>query len=250
MTTTESRPPRFRGRRRRSVPRLPRIVLAAVAAILVVVAAVALLGRGHTSPSPAAAPSATASVAPPAAGDNVINADGEVVTDSPVKAGTTSKGTTTTKTGTTVALPAELGDRPLLTDPDYVGIGAGLDIKLDGVPAGAATVGGVYGNPTEGDVVLVAAAATDLATPAATLTTAFINAAVGGLPLTGVADVAPGSLGGAAKCGKAEAGGANLVMCGWADASSTGRIIWYFTSLKTAQAEFTKLRAQIEKPSN
>ncbi len=207
-----------------------------------------LLGRGNAT-SPSAAPPATPSVAPPAAGDNVINADGRVTKDSPVKAGTTSKGAAT-KTGTTVALPAKLGDRPLLTDPDYVGLGAGLDIKLDGVPAGAATVGGVYGEPTAGDVVLVAAAATDLATPAATLNTAFINAAVGGLPLTGVADVAPGTLGGSAKCGKAEAGGANLVMCGWADASSTGRIIWYFTSLKTAQAEFPKLRAQIEKQSN
>ncbi len=242
MTPPPARPSHHRGRRR-ALPRPPRTYVIVLAAILVLglgAGAALLLVRGSTStPSPAPAPSASASADAAAAGSAATGAN------KPAKTGAETTGKPT-KTGITVRLPDQLGGRAQLTDPDYVGVAAGLDITLQGVPADAGTVGGIYGSPAKGDIVLVAAASADLADPAGTLNTAFIDAAVGGLPLTGVTTVAAGPLGGAAKCGKAEAGGANLVMCGWADASSTGRIIWYFTSVATAQAEFAELRAEIE----
>jgi hypothetical protein len=42
----------------------------------------------------------------------------------------------------------------------------------------------------------------------------------------------------------------DMAICGWADDGSVGWIMYFFTSVKAAKAEFPKLRAQIEKKSS
>jgi hypothetical protein len=69
------------------------------------------------------------------------------------------------------------------------------------------------------------------------------------LKVNGTTSADPGSLGGVAKCGKADDKSIDMAMCGWADDGSVGWIMFFFTSVKSAKAEFPKLRAQIEKKS-
>ncbi|MEV4637065.1 hypothetical protein AB0J80_06900 [Actinoplanes sp. NPDC049548] len=150
----------------------------------------------------------------------------------------------------TVVEPARLGGRPKLTDPQFAGAAAQLEEGLQKVPGATQTVGGLYGTPADQDIVIVAAAAADVADPKRELDGTFLGAGVGGLKITDITSTAPGSLGGVAKCGKGEAGGAPLVMCGWADEGSVGWMIWYYESMSDAKAEFPKLRGQVEKKSN
>ncbi|WP_213001683.1 hypothetical protein [Winogradskya consettensis] len=147
----------------------------------------------------------------------------------------------------TVTEPKTLGGRPKLTDPQFAGAADQLEQGLKEVPDATDTVGALYGTPTKQDIVIVAAAAAPIADPEKELDNTFLGAGIGGLKLTGIVDASPGALGGSAKCGKGDAGGADLIMCGWADDGSIGWVIWYFKSMSSAKAEFPKLRAQVEK---
>ncbi|WP_199511023.1 hypothetical protein [Nucisporomicrobium flavum] len=150
----------------------------------------------------------------------------------------------------TVVEPAKLGGRPKLTDPQFAGAARQLEEGLKKVPNATATVGALYGTPSKQNIVIVAAAAAEVTNPTRELDGTFLGAGVGGLKLTGISRTYPGALGGAAKCGRGEAGGAPLIMCGWADEGSVGWVIWYYKSMSSAKAEFPALRAQVEKKSN
>ncbi|AGL20187.1 hypothetical protein L083_6677 [Actinoplanes sp. N902-109] len=149
----------------------------------------------------------------------------------------------------TVVEPKTLGGRPKLTDPQFAGAADELEQGLKEVPDATETVGALYGDVSKQDIVIVAAAAAKVDDPEKELDNTFLGAGIGGLKLTGITSASPGSLGGAAKCGKGAAGGADLIMCGWADKGSIGWVIWYFKSMSSAKAEFPKLRAQVEKKS-
>ena len=150
----------------------------------------------------------------------------------------------------TVVEPKTLGGRPKLTDPQFAGAVEELQEGLKEVPDATETVGALYGSPAKQSIVIVAAAAAEISNPKRELDGTFLGAGVGGLKLSGITSISPGPLGGAAKCGRGEAGGAPLIMCGWADEGSVGWVIWYFKSMSSAKAEFPQLRAQVEKKSN
>ena len=150
----------------------------------------------------------------------------------------------------TVVEPKTLGGRPKLTDPQFASAAEQLEAGLAGVPNATKTIGELYGTPEERDIVIVAAAAAPIDDPERELDGTFVGAGVGGLALTGITSANPGALGGAAKCGKGSASGTPLIMCAWADEGSAGWVIWYYTSMTKAKAEFPKLRAQVEKKSN
>jgi hypothetical protein len=150
----------------------------------------------------------------------------------------------------TVVEPKTLGGRPKLTDAQFAGAAEELEQGLAAVPDATETVGALYGTPEKQDIVIVAAAAAPIEDPKRELDATFLGAGVGGLKLTGITNADAGALGGVAKCGKGDAGGAPLIMCGWADEGSVGWVIWYFKSMSKAKAEFSKLRAQVEKKSN
>lgn len=150
----------------------------------------------------------------------------------------------------TVVEPKTLGGRPKLTDPQFAGAAEELQQGLQQVPDATETVGALYGSPAKQNIVIVAAAAAEIDNPKRELDGTFLGAGVGGLKLSGITSISPGPLGGAAKCGRGEAGGAPLIMCGWADEGSVGWVIWYFKSMSSAKAEFPALRSQVEKKSN
>ncbi|GGQ56978.1 hypothetical protein [Couchioplanes azureus] len=150
----------------------------------------------------------------------------------------------------TVVEPKTLGGRPRVTDPQFAGAVDELKEELEDMPRATETVGALYGTPAERDLVIVAAVASEVEDPQRELNATFLGAGVSGLKLTGLTTPSAGSLGGVAKCGKGEAGGAPVVVCGWADEGSVGLLIWYYKSMNSAKAEFPKLRAQVEKVAN
>ncbi len=150
----------------------------------------------------------------------------------------------------TIAEPKTLGGRPKVTDPAFAATADQLEKNLALLPGASQTVGAVYGTPSKQDLVLVVAAKSFVADPKAELEKAFTGSNVDSLKLTSIAAIPAGPLGGVAKCAKGSGGGSPLSMCAWADEGSSGWVIWYFTSLSKAKAEFVKLRGQIEKKSN
>jgi hypothetical protein len=146
--------------------------------------------------------------------------------------------------------PKTLGGRPKMTDRKLADQVEELKQSLSKAPGGSQAIGAVYGTPAKQDLVMVLAARVFVIDPKKELDKALTGSIVGDLKLTGLTSIPAGPLGGVAKCAKGKAGGAPLSMCVWADEGSAGRVIWYFTSLSKAKAEFVKLRSQIEKKSN
>jgi hypothetical protein len=161
----------------------------------------------------------------------------------------TTESTRSTTSNITVTEPKTLGGRPKLTDAQFSTLADQLESSLADVPNATATVGALYGTPAKRDIVVVAGAAAPIEDPQRELDSTFLGAGIGGLKVNGITSADPGSLGGVAKCGKADDKSLDMAMCGWADDGSVGWIMFFFTSVKSAKAEFPKLRAQIEKKS-
>ena len=147
----------------------------------------------------------------------------------------------------TVVEPSKLGGRPKLTDRQFADLADTIESDLAKEPGSGNTVSALYGDPSEENVVIMAAAEAEVDSPAAALTGTFAGAGLSGFKVTGIQSIDPGPLGGVAKCGKAKESDIDIVMCGWADEGSIGWVMWYFESVGAARAEFAKLRGQIEK---
>jgi hypothetical protein len=168
----------------------------------------------------------------------------------PAAGGAPATGSTpNTTSNITVTEPKTLGGRPKLTDAQYATLADQLRSGLTDVPHATATVGALYGTPAKRDIVVVVAAATPIDDPQRELDSRYLGAGIGGLKVSDISSADPGPLGGVAKCGKADDKNLDMAMCGWADDGSVGWIMFFFTSVKSAKAEFPKLRGQIEKKS-
>jgi hypothetical protein len=178
--------------------------------------------------------------------DAAESAAGTPTTTAPTAAPTTDAPAPKT---ITIVEPKTLGGRPKLTDPQFADVAKELQSGLADVPGATNTVGALYGTPAKQDIIVIAGVEAPIDNPTQELNGTFLGAGVGGLKVTGISTVDPGPLGGVAKCGKADASGVDMVLCGWADDGSVGWIIWYFKSVSKAKAEFAKLRGQIEKSS-
>ncbi len=147
----------------------------------------------------------------------------------------------------TVVEPSSLGGRPKLDDPAYGVLAKQLQTGLADVPDATATVAALYGTPSKKDIVIVVAAAAPISDPETALNDIF-GGGVSPLQLSDVTTASTGSLGGAAKCGKTDATGSAMVICGWADAGSRGFDIFLgSSSVSSAKSEFPQLREQVEK---
>lgn len=172
----------------------------------------------------------------------INNAANSTASPTPAATGTRAPG----KSKITVVEPSSLGGRPKLDDAAYSVLAKQLEAGLADVPDATATVAALYGTPKKQDIVIVAAAAAPIGDPATALDEVFGGSA-SPLQLSDVSTASTGSLGGSAKCGKTEATGAAMVICGWADAGSRGFDIFLGSSVSSAKSEFPKLREQVEK---
>ncbi|MFG1604177.1 hypothetical protein [Actinoplanes sp. NPDC049265] len=149
----------------------------------------------------------------------------------------------------TIVEPRTLGGRPKLTDDQFQDVTDQLKADLGKIPNARNTVGALYGQVAKQNIVVIAGVEADVDNPSQELSGTFLGAGVGGLKVTGITSISAGPLGGVAKCGKADASGIDMVLCGWADEGSVGWIIWYFKTISKAKTEFAALRGQIEKSS-
>jgi hypothetical protein len=181
----------------------------------------------------------------------IVDSARDAATSVPTTGGTpTTEPTRESGSTITVTEPKTLGGRPKLTDAQFKTLADELESGLADVPNATATVGALYGTPAKRDIVVIAGAAAPIDDPKRELDSTFLGAGIGGLKVSGITSADPGSLGGVAKCGKADEQDIDMAMCGWADDGSVGWIMFFFKSVKSAQAEFPKLRAQIEKKSS
>ncbi|MFE0590206.1 hypothetical protein [Micromonospora echinospora] len=149
-------------------------------------------------------------------------------------------------TGTRVVAPETLNGRPRITDPDAVVMVE--EIKADltkNVPQATNTVVGVYGDLAKDDVILVAGLAALIDEPEEELD-ATLRGLSADFEVGVVFTVAPGPLGGIAKCGDGSAEDVELGFCMWADRGSFGMIIGYSKTGKEVEREFAAIRAAIE----
>jgi hypothetical protein len=143
--------------------------------------------------------------------------------------------------------PAKLNGRPKLTDPQFAGAAKTLQESLSRAPGATDSIGALYGDPADRDIVVVAAVAAPVTDPDQELSSTLLGAGTTGTKLTGIIKIDPGPLGGTAQCGNSTASGVRMAMCAWADDGSVGWFIWYFKSANQVRKEFPKLRGQVEK---
>ena len=144
----------------------------------------------------------------------------------------------------TVTSPDKLGGRSKNTEADLTKMASDTGTRLNGLPQATAVVSQFYGSHSKKNLTTVIAAAAKVAQ--SDLDIFVNNALIGSEVVKQPATYDAGPLGGKAMCGQGSAKGIQFAICGWADEGSVGVIIWYYTSVEKAQAEFHAVRASIE----
>jgi hypothetical protein len=138
-----------------------------------------------------------------------------------------------------IGTPATLDGRPQMTEPFFTDTVKSMQAGLAKATGATTSVGAMYGAVAqEKQVLLVLAVKLPVRDQATALSQALAQAKV-----REIAPVPAGPLGGVASCGMQNA---LMAACGWADAGSVGVIFWNGQPESTAEAEFLKLRAEIE----
>jgi len=184
------------------------------------------------------------------AADDVTDAVNNLPTSTSTAAPTdepTTAPTTQAAANVTITEPATLGGRKKLTSAQFAAIAEQLKGGLETVPGATNTVGALYGDVGDQDIVIVAAAEAPIKNPKAELEQTFYGAGIGGLKIDNITTAPTGKLGGAAKCGSSETSGVDMAICTWADEGSVGMFIWFDEPVSKAKTEFPKLRAEVEK---
>jgi hypothetical protein len=148
-----------------------------------------------------------------------------------------------------VVTPDTLAGREKVTDPTLTSSVSALDSELSKVPGATGSVGAVYGDVTERDLVMVAAASTISGTAQGRFDEFTQGMGQGGLEIKNLTDTAPGPLGGIARCGDSEAEDVPMAICVWSDNGSVGMIAMMFKKKADLEKEFVTMRGQIEQKS-
>jgi hypothetical protein len=150
----------------------------------------------------------------------------------------------------TVVEPATLGGRPKATDPTLQSSVSGLDGAMSNVPGATGSVGAIYGDLQNQDIVMVAAASS-INGSAQDRFDQFSTglSGAGGIKIDNLTDTDPGPLGGIAKCGDTQTGGIPMAVCVWSDNGSVGMLAMMFKEKADLEKEFVTLRGEIEKKS-
>jgi hypothetical protein len=156
---------------------------------------------------------------------------------------------TETAKQTRLVTPDTLAGRARNTAPDLQSVAENMVASMKQSQAGTtSTVAAFYGDPAKRDLLMVAGASAPIADPGKELGDA-IKGLENSLQVTNMASIEPGPLGGVAKCGDADAGGVKLGVCVWADNGSLGVIGLSFKNGAQAEAEFQKIRGEVEQRS-
>ncbi|GAA1295966.1 hypothetical protein Psi02_11970 [Planotetraspora silvatica] len=148
---------------------------------------------------------------------------------------------------THVVEPTTLDGRAKVVDPDLQAMADGMVAQMKKeIPQATGAISAFYGDPAKQDLVLIIGLSSHLTSPAAEVDQAITSMGSGGVKVTNVKAVAPGSLDGVAKCGDADLGEVPAGVCLWADHNTMGTIFIYFKSGDEAGAELVKLRGEIE----
>jgi hypothetical protein len=147
-----------------------------------------------------------------------------------------------------IAEPATLGGRAKLDGGEFAAMIDGMEKSLAAYPGASDGFGAFYGSPEDKDMVAAIATKATIVSPETELDASF-KAFAAGSAVTDRAPADTGDLGGSAECGTTNASGIDIAVCGWADKGSVGMILWYFKKAADVQAEFPKLRAEIETKS-
>jgi hypothetical protein len=156
--------------------------------------------------------------------------------------------TTQATSDITVVEPKTLGGRPKLNTPEFTDLTKTMeDGLLVGYPGATTSFGAFYGVPAKKNMVMAIGVAAPIPNPDLELSKNITSMSLTGISVENVVKVDTGSYGGAAKCGSGETSGVDLAVCIWSDEGSVGMLVWYYTSVSKAKAEFPQVRAQIEK---
>ncbi|GID97102.1 hypothetical protein ACFQFC_30820 [Amorphoplanes digitatis] len=149
----------------------------------------------------------------------------------------------------TVVEPETLGGRPKTTDAGLQSSVEGLDGQMAQLPGATGAVGAVYGDPTEQDLVMVAAASSLNGSAQSRFDEFTSGLGQGGINVTAMTDTDPGPLGGIAKCGDSDTAGVPMAVCVWSDNGSVGMITMMFKKKADLEKEFVAMRGEIEQKS-
>ncbi|MEV4276189.1 hypothetical protein [Actinoplanes xinjiangensis] len=145
----------------------------------------------------------------------------------------------------TITEPSTLGGRPKLESQEFAAITADMEKSLAEYPGAQSSFGAIYGAPEEEDMVAALATKAVIASPQKELDASFETFGKDA-PVSGLTQADTGTLGGVAKCGTSSVSGIDVAVCGWADEGSVGMVMWFFKKAPDVQAEFPKVRAEIE----
>jgi hypothetical protein len=145
-----------------------------------------------------------------------------------------------------VVTPETLGGREKVTDPTLTSSVSSLDSELGKVPGATGSVGAIYGDVAEQDLVMVAAAATISGSAQSRFDQFTQGMSSGGLDVKNLTDTPPGPLGGVARCGDSKTGGVPMAICVWSDNGCIGMIAMMFKQKAALEKEFVAMRGQIE----
>ena len=150
----------------------------------------------------------------------------------------------------TVVEPETLGGRPKASDPSLQGTADGLNGSMSNIPGATGSVGAIYGDPQNQDIVMVAAASS--INGSAEDHFKDLNASsggLGGITIDNLTDTDPGPLGGIAKCGDTNNAGVPMAICLWSDNGSVGLLAMLFKEKADLEKEFITMRSEVEKKS-
>lgn len=146
-----------------------------------------------------------------------------------------------------VVEPETLGGRAKATDPALQSSVDGLDSEMSKIPGATGSVGAIYGDAKEQDIVMVAATSSINGSAQSRYDEFTQGLGQGGIKLDNLADTDPGPLGGIAKCGDSDTSGVPMAVCVWSDNGSVGMIAMLFKGKDDLEKEFIAMRGQIEK---
>ncbi|MDI6103265.1 hypothetical protein QLQ12_32120 [Actinoplanes sp. NEAU-A12] len=145
----------------------------------------------------------------------------------------------------TITEPATLGGRPKQESKEFEAITADMEKSLSSYAGAESSFGAIYGSPADENMVAALATKALIADPQKELDASFKTFGQSA-KVEGLTNADTGTLGGVAQCGTSSIEQIDVAICGWADKGSVGMVMWFFKSAPDVQAEFPKLRAEIE----